>query len=93
MNGMIAVDALTGEEYFQLKQNSKTEDVSDYFLQLCLDCGKNGCDKFTIILDKNSTDKTHIPQFSIYLYICLHYQNLLKDKMYLQKLRSPIFLA
>lgn len=54
---MIAVDALTGEEYFQLKQNSKTEDVSDYFVQLCLDCVKNGFNKLTIILDNNSTHK------------------------------------
>lgn len=45
------------QEYFQLKENSQTEDVSGYFVQLCLDCVKNEFDKFTIILDNNYTDK------------------------------------
>jgi len=50
-------DGLTGLEYFQLKEKSQIEDVSDYFAQLCLDRIKNGLNKLTIILDNNSTDK------------------------------------
>ena len=45
------------QEYFQLKENSQTEDVSGYFVQLCLDCVNNKFDKLTIILDNNYTDK------------------------------------
>ena len=33
LNGMISVDAFTAQEYLKLKEKSKTEDVSDYFLQ------------------------------------------------------------
>ena len=33
LNGMISVDANTCLEYLKLKEKSKTEDVSDYFLQ------------------------------------------------------------
>ena len=57
LNGMISVDAFTGQKYLKLKEKSKTEDVSDYFLQLCQDCLRAGFDKLTIILDNNSTDK------------------------------------
>jgi len=39
------------KEYLKLKEKSKTEDVSDYFLQLCQDCLREGFDKLTIILD------------------------------------------
>lgn len=31
LNGMLAVDAVTGEEYFKLKEKSNPEDVSSYF--------------------------------------------------------------
>ncbi len=54
---MIAVDAFTGEEYLKLKEKSKTEDVSDYFAQLCQDCVREGFEKLTVILDNNSTHK------------------------------------
>ena len=57
LNGMISVDAFTGLEYLKLKEKSKTENVSDYFLQLCQDCLREGFDKLTIILDNNSTHK------------------------------------
>ena len=57
LNRMISVDAFTGLEYLKLKEKSKTENVSDYFLQLCQDCLREGFDKLTIILDNNSTHK------------------------------------
>ena len=57
LNGMIAVDISTGKEYLKLKEKSKTEDVSDYFVQLCQDCVREGFNKLTVILDNNSTHK------------------------------------
>ena len=57
LNGMISVDANTCLEYLKLKEKSKTEDVSDYFLQCSQDCLREGFDKLTIILTQDSTDK------------------------------------
>lgn len=57
LNGMLAVDALTGEEYLKLKEKSKTEDVSNYFAELALDCVTQGFNKLSVILDNNSTHK------------------------------------
>ena len=34
LNGMLAVDTITGEKYLQLKEKSKSEDVSSYFADL-----------------------------------------------------------
>ena len=57
LNGTISVDANTCLEYLKLKEKSKTEDVSDYFLQCSQDCLREGFDKLTIILDQDSIDK------------------------------------
>lgn len=57
LNGMLCVDAMTGEEYLRLKDKSKTEDVSSYFLEFCLDCLKQSITKVSVILDNNSTHK------------------------------------
>ena len=57
LNGMISVDVNTCLEYLKLKEKSKTEGVSDYFLQWFQDCLREGFDKFTIILAQDSTDK------------------------------------
>ena len=50
LNGMISVDANTCLKYLKLKEKSKIEDVSDYFLQFSQDCLREGFDKLTIIL-------------------------------------------
>ncbi len=57
LNGLLCVDALSGEEFFRLSQLAKTEDISLYFAQLCLDCVELGFDKVCIILDNNPTHK------------------------------------
>ena len=54
---MISVDANTCLKYLKLKEKSKIEDVSDYFLQFSQDCLREGFDKLTIIWDQDSTDK------------------------------------
>lgn len=53
----MSVDALTGEEYLQLKSKSKSEDIASYFGLLCDDLLSQGYRKVTIILDNNSTHK------------------------------------
>ncbi len=50
VNGLLAVDAITGEEYLRLKERAKTEDVSSYFAELCLDCVQQGVKKLTVFL-------------------------------------------
>lgn len=54
---MLGVDALRGEEFFRLSPGSKTEDVSEYLVELCLDCVELGYTKLCIILDNNPTHK------------------------------------
>lgn len=57
LNGMLCVDAVSGEEYLKFREKSKTEDVSSYFAELCEDSIKESITKITIILDNNSTHK------------------------------------
>jgi DDE superfamily endonuclease len=57
VNGMLSVDALTGEVYLQLQPKSKTEDVSQYLMNLCEDAYKDNVEKLLIALDNNSTHK------------------------------------
>jgi hypothetical protein len=57
LNGLLCVDALSGEEFFRLSPRSKTEDVSEYLAELCLDCVELGYTKLCIILDNNPTHK------------------------------------
>ena len=45
LNGFLSVDALSGEEFFRLSPGSKTEDVSEYLAELCLDCVELGYNK------------------------------------------------
>jgi hypothetical protein len=46
-----------GEEFFRLSPGSKTEDISEYLAQLCLDSVELGYTKLCIILDNNPTHK------------------------------------
>ena len=57
VNGLLCVDARTGEEYLQLKSKAKSEDIASYFGLLCDDLSGQGYRKVTIILDHNSTHK------------------------------------
>lgn len=49
LNGLLCVDALSGEEFFRLSPGSKTEDISEYLAELCLDCVELGYTKLCII--------------------------------------------
>ena len=54
---MLSVDAVTGEIYLKLQPNSKTEDVSQYLIDLCEDAYKDNMGKLVIVLDNNPTHK------------------------------------
>lgn len=82
---MLCADALTGEEYFQLKFKSKTEDVSEYFASLASDCVQNEYEKLSIILDNNSTHK-----IKMQLQLQAHLTNLnIQDKIIVEFIYTP----
>lgn len=57
VNGMLAVDAVSGEIYLQLRSVAKAEDVAAYLVDMCQDSLKDNCAKLSIVLDNNSTHK------------------------------------
>jgi transposase len=68
LNGLLCVDALSGQEFFRLSPGSKTENISEYLAELCLDCVELGYHKLCIILDNNSTHK-HKMQSQLALHL------------------------
>lgn len=87
LNGMIAVDAVTGEEYLKLTEKSKTEDVSNYFASLANDCVKQGVKKLSVILDNNSTHKQKMKA-----QLQLHLINLnIQDKITVEFIHTPAY--
>jgi DDE superfamily endonuclease len=63
LNGLLAVDAVSGEEFLRLVPTAKTEDIALYFGELCLDCVLNKIKHLTIILDNNSTHKDKLRRY------------------------------
>jgi len=57
VNGMLSVDAVSGEIYLQLQAHSKTEDVAQYLVDLCQDARRDKVEKLFIALDNNPTHK------------------------------------
>lgn len=57
VNGMLSVDAVSGEIYLQLQPDSKTEDVTKYLVDLCQDAHQDKVEKLFIVLDNNPTHK------------------------------------
>lgn len=57
LNEFLCVDAFSGEEFLRLSAEAKSEDVSLYLAELCLDCIELGIKKLTIVLDNNPTHK------------------------------------
>lgn len=57
VNGMLSVDAVSGEIYLQLQAHSKTEDVVRYLVDLCQDAHREKVERLFIALDNNPTHK------------------------------------
>ncbi|MDV2992018.1 MAG: IS630 family transposase ISAcma32 [Chroococcidiopsis sp. SAG 2025] len=66
--GLLCVDALSGEEFFRLNPKAKTEEISEYLAELCLDCVELGYTRLCLILDRNPTHKLKMQaQLAIHL--------------------------
>lgn len=63
LNGLLAVDAVSGEEFLRLVPIAKTEDVALYFGELCQECIQAKIKHLTIILDNNSTHKEKLRRY------------------------------
>lgn len=56
-NGLLAVDALTEEQYLRLRHKAKAEDVAEYLAQFVREVAHKGYNKLTLILDNCRTHK------------------------------------
>jgi hypothetical protein len=63
LNGLLAVDAVSGEEFLRLVPTAKTEDLALYFGELCKDCIHERIKHLTIVLDNNSTHKDKLRRY------------------------------
>jgi DDE superfamily endonuclease len=63
LNGLLAVDAVSGAEFLRLVPIAKTEDVALYFGELCKECIQERIKHLTIILDNNSTHKDKLRRY------------------------------
>jgi hypothetical protein len=63
LNGLLAVDAISGEEFIRLVPTAKTEDMALYLGELCQECVREKIERITIILDNNSTHKDKLRRY------------------------------
>jgi hypothetical protein len=63
LNGLLAVAAVSGEEFLRLVPTAKTEDVALYFGELCKECLQEKIKHLTMILDNNSTHKDKLRRY------------------------------
>ena len=63
LNGLLAVDTSSGEEFLRLVAIAKTEDLALYFGELCKDCIRERIKHLTIILDNNATHKDKLRRY------------------------------
>jgi hypothetical protein len=63
LNGLLAVDAVSGEEFLRLSPRAKTEDLVLYFGELCRDCVRQKITHLTIILDNNTTHEYKLRRY------------------------------
>lgn len=87
LNGMLAVDAVTGEIYLQLRPKCKAEDVAAYLVDLCQDAIKDNCTKIYFTSDNNSTHKQKMKTlFATYLA-----DQGLTDKIEVEFIHTPAY--
>ena len=63
LNGLLAVDASSREEFLRLVPIAKIEDLALYFGELCKECIQAKIKHLTIILDNNSTHKDKLRRY------------------------------
>lgn len=87
VNGLLSVDASTGEEYLQLKSQARSQDLASYFGSLCDDLCSQVWSKVTIILDNNSTHKDKMKSQLGTLLSLLE----IKDKIQVELIYTPAY--
>jgi transposase len=87
LNGLLSVDADTGQEHIKLTPKAKTENLVDYFYDLALDTHREGYNQLTIIPDNNSTHKDKM-RYHLWLKAKAHPE--LQD-FYLKFINSPSY--
>lgn len=60
LNGLLAVDASSGDEYLAVVPHATAEVLALYFYEFALDCHLDGYQQLTIILDNNSTHQDYM---------------------------------
>jgi transposase len=63
LNGLLGVDAVSGEEFLRLTPVAKTEDIALYFGELCQESVGKNINKLTIVIDNNSTHKQKLRHY------------------------------
>ena len=63
LNGLLAIDAVSGEEFLRLVPTAKTADLALYLGELCKECIQERIKHFTIILDNNFTHKYKLNRY------------------------------
>lgn len=62
LNGMLAIDVESGEEYLWLSSHAQSDDVARYMAHLTLQMDELGVERLEIVLDQNTTHKQRMQQ-------------------------------
>ncbi len=62
LNGLLAIDVESGEEYLWLSSHAQSDDVARYMAHLTLEMDKLGVERLEMVLDQNTTHKQKMQQ-------------------------------
>jgi hypothetical protein len=62
LNGMLAIDVESGEEYLWLSSHAQSDDVARYMAHLTWQMEELGVERLEIVLDQNTTHKQRMQQ-------------------------------
>jgi hypothetical protein len=62
LNGLLAIDVESGEEYLWLSSHAQSDDVARYMAHLTLEMDELGVERLEIVLDQNTTHKQRMQQ-------------------------------
>jgi DDE superfamily endonuclease len=85
LNGLLAVDAFSGEEFIRLVPTAKTEDIALYLGELCQECVREKIHHITVILDNNSTHKDKLLRYLTAELITLD----IRDRITVELIHTP----
>lgn len=62
LNGLLAIDVESGEEYLWLSSHAQSDDVARYMAHLTEEMDKLGVERLEVVLDQNTTHKQKMQQ-------------------------------